>query len=171
MHVLILKGLAKGFDGCVDCRAFRRSWRNYGLLAGHAGVKAAASRRTPNWTRSHDADRGAPRKARAGRVPGGWTQVFTSHSIVHQEGLVKIIIYWEAGFWGEKQGREKRDSSDKKTRDGAGFIALETRNNMWRTYGAGDCGCSWSQPSRAGLTYAAPPALEPNEEKGAKRSV
>jgi len=57
------------------------------------------------------------RESRAG--PGGWTQVFTRQTIVHLEEVVKIIIYWEADFLGEKQGEGEE-----------GLVARETRSNL-----------------------------------------
>ncbi len=95
MYALNLKGLVEGFDGCVDCGEFRGIWR-----ALRGARRGSGARTGPG---------GIKRKGRAG--PGGWTQISTRQSIVHSEGLVKIIMYWEAGFSGGKRGKKKRDSS------------------------------------------------------------
>lgn len=98
MYVLILKGLGKGSDGCVDCGAFREIGR------GLRGARRQSGARIRDW--------GIKRKSRA--RPGGWTQAFTRESIVYQEGLVKIIIQGKVDFLREKRAREKRDSSHKR---------------------------------------------------------
>jgi hypothetical protein len=84
--------MGKGFDGCVDCEGFRWIWR------GFPDTRRGSGARLRDW--------GIKRKGRTG--PGGWTQVYTRESIVHQEELVKIIIYWRMDYSGEKRGRKKK---------------------------------------------------------------